>query len=315
MWGKLENQVNRLFNVAADKIGNSRHEDKNKLRADGVKTHNQMAKSTGIYSFGTSNTYVSIWKELAQGSKNLKDIENISSRMVKSYLQRKVNDKNLNKYSSFTKICSAVTKLETALNQYAKTEGKDNKYDFQNTIDKVRRFASHKLDKTDGNGRGFSDSKAVVEGIKNDDHKMVAQFQNETGCRISESAVIRESQFRGLGKDPYTGENIGVVNVLGKGGKEREVYLNVDTYNKLAQKVDENGGLFKVGKTSYTNSVKASAYSVGQIYTGTHDFRHAWVQDRFREVQELGYSDEQTLASVSEEIGHVRPDITEVYLK
>jgi integrase len=162
-------------------------------------------------------------------------------------------------------------------------------------------------------GRGFVDPINVINKLKNEDHILAARIQNESGIRIHEASLIKENQLRGLGKDPYNGKESGVIYISGKGGKTREVYVSQSTYNDLKERV-MNGNDFKIGKSSYTANVKESALLSRQIYTGTHDFRHAWVQRRFAELAELGYSDNQCLTAVSEEIGHVRPDITEVYL-
>jgi len=47
----------------------------------------------------------------------------------------------------------------------------------------------------------------------------------------------------------------------------------------------------------------------------THANRHAYAQERMRELQGNGYPYRQSLAIVSQELGHFRPDITEVYLR
>ena len=48
---------------------------------------------------------------------------------------------------------------------------------------------------------------------------------------------------------------------------------------------------------------------------GGHGLRHTYAQNRMYQLQGLGLSYEQALAIVSQELGHFRPDITEVYLR
>jgi integrase len=322
MWGNSDKQINRIFNIGANQIGESRHNAKLEQREKGNIRNSDISKKVGVFSYGTSNTYVPVWKELAKfaETKGIKDIESLSNKKVKDYLKVKIHDVKC--YSSFSKVCSAVLKFQGALNKYSEVEKTGKTYNFEKAVTDMRKYAIGKSnDKSDksmvkdqGLLRGFEKPQIVVDNITNTEHRFCAQIQSESGCRIHEISQIRDNQLKGLGKDPYNGKEVGVVTIVGKGGKQREVYLKPDTYNKLAENI-KNSGIFKVGKSAYTNSVKEAANSVGQKYSGTHDFRHSWVQNRFAEVQKMGFSNEQSLRSVSEEIGHVRGDITEVYLK
>ena len=122
IWGygsDLENQCIKLFNENADTIGESRREAKDKAIASGAKSFSEIAEQTGVSSFGTSNTYVSIWKELAkfaEEEKGIKNICDISNKTVKQYLHRKMNEDH-NRYSSYTKTISAINKMNYAVNQ------------------------------------------------------------------------------------------------------------------------------------------------------------------------------------------------------
>jgi integrase len=295
-------------------IAESRDTDKKEARANGAKTFTDVAKVTDIYSYGTSDTYLPYWKNLAdfaKESKGIKDIELISNRTVKEFLQSKLRDVNCK--SSYSKIASAISKMESALNRYSDNNGHNKSYNWGKIIENQRRIANENLSKSI-EGRGFIDSKSVVDKIGKVDHALAAKIQFEAGTRVFESSLVKEGQLRGIGKDPYNGNDRGVVNIRGKGGKIREVYLSPKTYQELLKHIEKNG-IFKVSTRSYTDSVKEAAARAGQRYTGTHDFRHKWAQDRFKELSELGYGERQCLAGVSEDIGHVRPDITEVYLK
>ena len=95
------------------------------------------------------------------------------------------------------------------------------------------------------------------------------------------------------------------------------MYLNTDTYRKLEDKIeksdvrvfdkkaDQELKIIKVARTTYTYEIKDAAARAQQPYTGTHDFRHSWVQDRVKELVSLGYSKSDARKATSEEIGHV----------
>ena len=49
--------------------------------------------------------------------------------------------------------------------------------------------------------------------------------------------------------------------------------------------------------------------------TGAHGLRHRYAQERLDELQDEGHVYADALGAVSQEMGHFRPDITEVYLR
>ena len=48
---------------------------------------------------------------------------------------------------------------------------------------------------------------------------------------------------------------------------------------------------------------------------GAHGLRHSYAQERLQELQRQGLRWEYALETVSQEMGHFRPQITEVYLR
>jgi hypothetical protein len=59
---------------------------------------------------------------------------------------------------------------------------------------------------------------------------------------------------------------------------------------------------------------KASNFELGWS-TGIHGLRHNYAQQRMEELQSRGFYYSDALAIISQEMGHFRPDITEVYLR
>lgn len=49
--------------------------------------------------------------------------------------------------------------------------------------------------------------------------------------------------------------------------------------------------------------------------TGAHGLRHSYAQERMTELQNRGLSRDAALETVSQEMGHFRPEITETYLR
>ena len=56
--------------------------------------------------------------------------------------------------------------------------------------------------------------------------------------------------------------------------------------------------------------------SVADVMTaGAHGVRHSYAQERMSELQKSGMTRDSALEIVSQELGHFRPEITEVYLR
>lgn len=105
-----------------------------------------------------------------------------------------------------------------------------------------------------------------------------------------------------------------MVDVRGKGGKFREVKVSVNTYNKLKEVIDKQG-VFKINYHNYRSAVYQAAKSLNEPVCGTHDFRYGFAQNRMSELQSKGMDYYNARQEVSYEMGHVRPGITEVYLR
>jgi integrase len=126
--------------------------------------------------------------------------------------------------------------------------------------------------------------------------------------------LIRAKQLRGLQKDPITGESKGVISVKGKGGKIRDIRVSPEIYSRLEQKI-EWAGLFQFNRAKYQTAIKEVVQNIREVGYGTHGFRWNWAQGRFKLIQQKGFTYEQALSLVSQEMGHERADITEHYLK
>lgn len=172
---------------------------------------------------------------------------------------------------------------------------------------------------------------------------MVAQAQRERNAlstRIAHAAGLRGHELLTLRRieerhpssrpalaDKFRGRTGVRYTVKGKGGLVREVCLPGPLAKQLearrlaspikvtdravhyAQHYDINGG--KTWSSSFT---QASTRALGWS-TGAHGLRHSYAQERMHELQASGMKRHFALEVVSQEMGHFRPDITEVYLR
>ena len=69
------------------------------------------------------------------------------------------------------------------------------------------------------------------------------------------------------------------------------------------------------GGQLWSNSFSSAANRCLGWSEGAHGVRHSYAQERMEELQKQGLSRSLSLETVSQEMGHFRPEITEVYLR
>ena len=84
--------------------------------------------------------------------------------------------------------------------------------------------------------------------------------------------------------------------------------------NKINSYIEKEKS-FNVSYNSYSNALKKVVQEVGEKYSGTHGFRYNYAQNRMDFYQNQGYSRDEALKMTSENMGHHRAEITEVYLR
>jgi integrase len=174
----------------------------------------------------------------------------------------------------------------------------------------------------------------IVASAQTERNALATLIAENAGLRAHELLTLRPAHqrpadtHREYRKDRFSHrENTRLYTVEGKGGLCREIAID----NALAAKLEERrlekpqqiydrhigyqqhydiGG----GKSWSDSFSKASSRELGWS-NGAHGLRHAYAQQRMNTLQGAGYAYRQALAVVSEEMGHFRPDITEVYLR
>lgn len=127
------------------------------------------------------------------------------------------------------------------------------------------------------------------------------------------------TKFKGRDGERYT--------VKGKGGLIREIVLPKVLATQLEslrlntpQRVTDRGihyqQNYKIngGKNWASSFSKASQRALGWT-SGAHGLRHSYAQERMHQLQHSGLARIDALATVSQEMGHFRPYITETYLR
>lgn len=135
------------------------------------------------------------------------------------------------------------------------------------------------------------------------------------------------SGHRDWTKQRFSGRKGVIYTVIGKGGLCREVLVPYDLVSRLEKLRHSNPvrtvnrGIFYTqrynisGGQSWSQSFSAASTKALGWSNGAHGCRHSYAQQRIEELQQLGFYYDDALKIVSEELGHFRTEITEVYLR
>jgi len=116
-------------------------------------------------------------------------------------------------------------------------------------------------------------------------------------------------------------------SVIGKGGLVREVIIPDNLAQRLEERrldqaievIDRNiiyQQHYKISAgRNWSQSFSRSSQHVLGWSNGAHGLRHSYAQERMNELRSQGLTREYALKVVSQELGHFRPDITEIYLR
>ena len=200
-------------------------------------------------------------------------------------------------------------------------------------LDRVRAEQSRSALATEG--RAYTPKQVeMIAAAQSPRHALATEIAHASGLRAHELLTLRRaadqpaSTHRGWSETRFTGREDTVrYSVVGKGGLVREVPLPRDLAERLeARRLDQptqvtdRGVHYQQsydlgGGKNWSQSFSAASQRELEWSTGAHGLRHAYAQERMDELQGSGVSYTEALGVVSQEMGHFREDITEVYLR
>lgn len=185
--------------------------------------------------------------------------------------------------------------------------------------------------------RAYTDNqiKAILSEVKDEQTKLAIIICRDAGLRVSETIEIRKvgegravTDQRDWRNDLHKyRSNAERYVVTGKGGLVRTVSLTSSVAQKLESYRLKESRLVSDRKVNYEQrysltfgnnlshkftraSVKALGYSLG-----AHGLRHSYAQARMTSLINMGESLKSAKHIVSQEMGHMRMKITDVYLR
>ncbi len=161
---------------------------------------------------------------------------------------------------------------------------------------------------------------------------LATEIAHAAGLRAHELLTLQPAKERNADARParnekFLGRSGNRYVVVGKGGLAREVLLPIDLTERLEalsldapMVVADRGVYYKQhyklpGGRAWSQSVTAASQRALGWSTGAHGLRHSYAQQRMVELQTQGLLRTEALETVSQELGHFRPEITEIYLR
>lgn len=172
----------------------------------------------------------------------------------------------------------------------------------------------------------------LVAASQSDRNSLATLIAHRAGLRAHELLTLRRSDegspstHRTWRSDRFAGRDGVRYLVDGKGGLRREVLIpralaqRLEGYRRDPITVTDRGIRYQSaydigGGNAWSRSfTDASKRALGWT-TGGHGVRHSYAQERMRELQQLGHSYLAARNIVSQELGHFRGDVVEIYLR
>lgn len=181
-------------------------------------------------------------------------------------------------------------------------------------------------------GRAYTPEQAqCIAAAQSEQHGLATRLAHAAGLRAHELLTLRRGDERAPDPRPaldskWQGRDGVIYTVQGKGGLVREVMVPHDlaarleaTRRDVPERITDRGVHYQShydigGGQRWSNSVSAASERALGWSTGAHGLRHSYAQERMNELQ-YTLSRDRALETVSQEMGHFRPEITETYLR
>jgi len=181
--------------------------------------------------------------------------------------------------------------------------------------------------------RSYTKEQAKLVGNSQTERiRLSTQLAHICGLRAHELLTIARVGERPMSERPalntkFSGRDGEIYTVIGKGGLIREIIIPKELtkkleYNRLdqPQKIVDRGINYNQkynisGGQRWSNSFSSASKRALNWSGGGHGLRHSYAQERMNELHFLGNNYIESLEIVSQEMGHFRPGITEIYLR
>ena len=275
-----------------------------------------LTKARIIKSYGTARNYEQALRTVAKWTKENKvnGLQSLTPDVARHYLEYRAESVGQKALDMERQAIQAMMQLN------GKLPAKATLYRVKSELDEIKR------------SRAYTSAQAqAVSEHQTDTHQLATQIAYAAGLRAHELLTLAKAEESPPDKRPaldskWAGREGQLYTVQGKGGLIRHVLIPNDLVEQLEQRRFNNPVTVKDRKINYlqrydigagkrwSDSFSKASKRTLFFSTGAHGLRHSYAQERMYELVALGYRRAHALETVSQEMGHFRPEITEVYL-
>ncbi|MEY8214368.1 MAG: site-specific integrase [Colwellia sp.] len=183
------------------------------------------------------------------------------------------------------------------------------------------------------NSRAYTSEQVIlVSQAQTGKNQLATKLAYACGLRAHELLTITKAEEKPMSDRPaleakFSGRVGKIYTVTGKGGLVREILVPKELVTRLEKtrlstpkmvvdrKVNYIQNYNISGGQKWSNSFSAASNRVLGWSGGAHGLRHSYAQERMSELHKQGHTRLNSLEIVSQEIGHFRPEVTEIYLR
>jgi integrase len=273
--GSIKYQVSKIVKEH-NGIGESKLQSRNESGLKAENGHNVSDKFHSYKSLDNVRNDLINLGNYAKSEFGIKDMSKIDAEVVKSWIQ----DKDIT-YNTASNYLSELNKVADHFS-----------FD-RNDIKEIRTEFKTQLKENTLTSRAYQNLDKIE--LQNEKAQIAFEIQRDYGLRAKEATHINLKNL----------SDNNVLTYKQKGGMESQKEISKELADKIREHAEN--GKFNIPYTTYRDNLKEAIEKSGQEYNGTHGIRHSYAQN----LLEQGYSKEE----VAKEMGHVREEITNVYLR
>ena len=275
-----------------------------------------LTKAQRIKSLGTARNYLQSLKTVANWSKDIgiNGIQAMTVQQARMYLDYRAELVGQKALDMERQAIQAMMQLN------GKLQPKETLYRVKSCSNEIKRSRAYTTDQA-----------TAISHRQTERNLLATQIAYAAGLRAHELLTLAKANERTPDKRPaldskWQGRNGELYTVVGKGGLIRHVLIpNILAYQleqqRLAQpitvvdrEINYSQRYNIAGGKKWSDSFSKASNRTLLFSTGAHGLRHSYAQERMVELKSLGYKYETALETVSQEMGHFRPNITLLYL-
>lgn len=300
MRGSIINQVKQVWYIL-DQIGKSKASARNEKTNTAQNGHHV---SPYVHSYQYKDEVIRTATDIANFARHtysIKDMQAITAECLDAFIQNKIELGCV--YRTISTYISHLEKILIALQKMPKNLPDHHKLFTRENLVDARNFAKDNAIRNKRENRAYKKPDDLRFFLKTDIALIAFDIQRQSGIRVAEATHITKKQL----------QIDCTIEIQGKGGYHQKICLPKNLFNTIKSTIDTLG-VFSINYQDYRKQLLSASKQSNQKWFGIHGLRYNYAQEAYRRYQDEGYSRDEALQKVSNDLGHHRLEITKYYL-